>query len=322
MISPGRVLVVDDEQPMFETYCDILTPDGYQVEWAADRDSALKRIQEGDWDVVVLDQRLNGPTGGNTGIDLVAELSLTGAKVILSTAFADSEMAERAFRDGVYDYLTKDNLKLMRTLLRIKVRGASELARERRLGALSPEAREKELRELWASTVSEANSQRKGKLLEDLMVRIFRTLPGFSNINVRVKPKDEEIDLTIRNESPDAFWSREGSQYILVECKNWSTPVGKDELIVFRNKMENRGARCRLGFFVAIGGFTRGFHTQADTYRKDPLLVVPLDRSDIEALVNAPDRNALLKQFHERAAMAGNGHQASRERGARVPKRR
>jgi CheY-like chemotaxis protein len=293
---------------MYETYCDILTPEGYQVVWAADRDSALKRIQESDWDVVVLDQRLNGPAGGNTGIDLVAELSQTGAKVILSTAYADAEMAERAFREGVYDYLTKDNLKLLRTLLRIKVRSASELARERRLGALSPEAREQEIRELWGAVQSEVDPQRKGKLLEDLMVRVIKTLPGFSHITPRGKNKDEEIDLIIRNESPDAFWSREGSQYILVECKNWSKPVGPDEFTVFRNKLENRGARCRLGFFIALGGFTKGFETHAATYRKDPLLVVPLNRADIDALVNAPDRNALLKQFHQRAAMAGNGH--------------
>jgi CheY-like chemotaxis protein len=302
------VLVVDDEQPMYETYCDILVPDGYQVEWAADRDTALKRIQEGEWDVVVLDQRLNGPTGGNTGIDLVAELSQTGAKVILSTAYADPEMAERAFRDGVYDYLTKDNLKLLRTLLRIKVRSASELARERRLGALSPEAREKEIRDLWAAVQSEANSQRKGKLLEDLMVRLFKTLPGFSYITPRGKSRDEEIDLIIRNESPDTFWSGEGSQYILVECKNWSRPVGPDELVIFRNKLENRGTRCRLGFFIALGGFTAGFDSQAATFRKDPFLVVPLDRADIDQLVKASDRNSLLKQFHERAAMTGNGH--------------
>ena len=308
MISPGKVLVVDDEQPMYETYCDILIPEGYRVEWAADRDSALKRIQESDWDVVVLDQRLNGPTGGNTGIDLVAELSQTGAKVILSTAYADAEMAERAFRDGVYDYLTKDNLKLLRTLLRLKVRSASELARERRLGALSPEAREQEIRELWSAVRSEADPQRKGKLLEDLMIRVFKTLPGFSHITARAKNKDEEIDLIIRNESPDTFWSREGSQYILVECKNWSKPVGPDELVVFRNKLENRGARCRLGFFIALGGFTKGFDTHAATYRKDPLLIVPLDRADIEQLVNTSDRNAHLKQFHQRAAMAGNGH--------------
>jgi CheY-like chemotaxis protein len=309
VISPGKVLVVDDEQPMYEMYCDILIPDGYRVEWATDRDSALKRVQETDWDVIVLDQRLNGPTGGNTGIDLVTELSQTGAKVILSTAYADPEMAERAFREGVYDYLTKDNLKLLRTLLRIKVRSASELARERRLGALSPEAREQEIRELWGAVRSEADPQRKGKLLEDLMIRVFKTLPGFSYITVRAKNKDEEIDLIIRNESPDAFWSREGSQYILVECKNWSKPVGPDELIVFRNKLENRGARCRLGFFVALGGFTKGFDSHAATYRKDPLLIVPLNHDDIEELVNAPeDRNALLKQFHQRAAMAGNGH--------------
>lgn len=308
MIVPGKVLVVDDEQPMFETYCDILNPEGYRVEWAADRDSALKRIQESDWDVIILDQRLNGPTGGNTGIDLLAELSQTGAKVILSTAYADAELAERAFREGVYDYLTKDNLKLLRTLLRIKVRGASELVRERRLSTLSPEAREQEIRQLWSEVRSEENSQRKGKLLEDLMIRVFKTLPGFNAITPRGRTKDEEIDLIIRNESPDAFWSRESSQYILVECKNWSKPVGPEELIVFRNKLENRGARCRLGFFIALGGFTKGFDSHAATFRKDPLLIVPMSREDIDQLVNTEDRNAHLKHLHQRAAMAGNGH--------------
>ena len=257
---------------------------------------------------MLLDQRLNGQLGGNTGIDLVAEIAQTGAKVILVTAYADAEMAERALQDGAYDYLQKDNLKLLRTLLRFKVRSAKELARERRLNALSPQAQDKEIREFWAAVQSEPNSQRKGMLLEELMIRLFRTLPGLTNVTSRGRSRDEEIDLIVRNESTDPFWSREGSQYILVECKNWSKPVGPDEFVIFRNKLENRGARCRLGFFVALGGFTKGFDSSAATFRKDPHLVVTLDRKDLDGLVNATDRNALLKQFHERAAMTGNGH--------------
>jgi CheY-like chemotaxis protein len=308
MITSGNVLVVDDEQPMFETYADILTPDGYRLEWAQDRSSALSKLQAERWDVVLLDQRLNGQLGGNTGIDLVAEIAQTGAKVILVTAYADAEMAERALLDGAYDYLQKDNLKMLRTLLRFKVRSATELARERRLNALSRSAQERELQELWASVQSEKNSQRKGALLEELMIRIFKTLPGLTNITLRGRSRDEEIDLIVLNESIDPFWSRENSQYILVECKNWSKPVGPGEFVIFRNKLENRGARCRLGFFVALGGVTEGFGTHAATFRKDPHLVVTLDRSDIDSLVNATDRNALLKQFHQRAAMTGNGH--------------
>jgi len=308
MITSGNVLVVDDEQPMFETYSEILTPYGYRLEWAQDRNSALSKLQAERWDVVLLDQRLNGPQGGNTGIDLVAEISQTGAKVILVTAYADAEMAERALLEGAYDYLQKDNLKMLRTLLRFKVRSATELARERRLSALSLPAQERELREFWATVQSEKNSQRKGLLLEELMMRIFKTLSGLANITLHGRSKDEEIDLIVINESTDPFWSRENSQYILVECKNWSKPVGPPEFVVFRDKLESRGARCRLGFFVALGGFTEGFASKAATFRKDPHLVVTLDRSDIDSLVNATDRNALLKQFHQRAAMTGNGH--------------
>jgi CheY-like chemotaxis protein len=308
MITAGNVLVVDDEQPMFETYGEILQPYGYRLEWSQDRASAMARLQAERWDVVLLDQRLNGQLGGNTGIDLVAEIAQTGAKVILVTAYADAEQAERALLEGAYDYLQKDNLKMLRTLLRFKVRSATELARERRLSALSPPAREQELRELWAAVQNEKNSQRKGLLLEELMIRIFKTLPGLTNITPRARSKDEEIDLIVRNESTEPFWSREESQYILVECKNWSKPVGPNELVVFHDKLENRGTRCRLGFFVALGGFTEGFGTKAATFRKDPHLIVTLDRDDLDELVNATDRNAQLKQFHQRAVMTGNGH--------------
>lgn len=308
MTLPGNVLVVDDEKPMYETYCDILIPSGYRVEWAPDRASALARLQAEEWDVVLLDQRLNGLTGGNTGIELVSEISQTGTKVILVTAYADPDMAERAFREGAYDYLTKDNLKLLRALLRIKVASASELARERRLSVLSPEARDKELLDLWRATLAERDPQRKGKLLEEVMVLLFKTIPGFANITPRARNKDEEIDLLIRNESTDPFWSQENSQYILVECKNWSKPVGTDEFNLFRMKIARRAGRSHLGFFVALGGFTEGFHSHAAAHRPDGHLVVTLERSDLEALITARDRNEQLKRFHERAAMAGNGH--------------
>ena len=101
---------------------------------------------------------------------------------------------------------------------------------------------------------------------------------------------------------------KEQSQYVLVECKNWSKPVGTPELIVFRKKLENRAGRCRLGFFVAPGGFTKGRETEALGERQNQHLVVPIGPEDLEELVASPNRNDVLKKFHGRAAMAGNGH--------------
>jgi CheY-like chemotaxis protein len=306
VITPGNVLVVDDEQAFFETYRDILVPEGYRVEWARDRESAVAKLQESTWDIVVLDQRLKGEAGGDTGIDLVSTIVFTGAKVIVATGYADPAMIERAFRDGAYDYLEKNTM--LRTLLRLKVRNAAEAIRERRLGTLDAKEREREIRSLWGAVQTEADRNRKGKLLEDLMVLVFKTVPGFMHVDTRRKSPDEEIDLVIRNESTDAFWSRERSQYLVVECKNWSKPVGPDELVVFRNKIGNRGGRCHLGFFIAVGGFTDGFHSHAATFRKDDILVVSMGRNDLEELVNETDRNEVLKKLHARAAMAGNGH--------------
>ena len=140
------------------------------------------------------------------------------------------------------------------------------------------------------------------------MVLLFKTVHGFMHVETRRKSRDEEIDIFIRNESSEAFWVGERSQYVIVECKNWSKPVGPSELVVFRDKIANRGGRCRLGFFVAVGGFTEGFHSRSATFRKDDALVIPMGPNDLDALVMSRDRNEVLKQLHARAVMSGNGH--------------
>ena len=71
----------------------------------------------------------------------------------------------------------------------------------------------------------------KGKALEDLICYLFEQVPGIST-GTRNKLntfKSEEIDI--------AFWNRldaDGFYFlpniILVECKNWSKPVGSEEV--------------------------------------------------------------------------------------------
>ncbi|RKH61790.1 response regulator [Corallococcus llansteffanensis] len=304
MTPPGNVLIVDDERAFFETYQEILVPEGYRVEWAPDRKTAQARLQESTWDVVVLDQRLQGAAGSDSGIDLIAEIVPTGAKVIVATAYADDKMIDRAFKDGAYDYLEK--LPTLPMMLRIKVRNASEAVRERRLASLNDAQRELEIQGLWAACRIESNGNRKGRLLEDLMVLMFKTIQGMMNTSIRRTSADEEIDIVIRNESTDQFWVGERSPYIIVECKNWSKHVGPIELVVFRDKIVNRGGRCRLGFFVAAGGFTEGFQTRSDTFRKDDHLVVPIGPADLDELVLSKNRNETLKKLHERAVMGGH----------------
>ncbi|MHA7634640.1 response regulator [Corallococcus sp. M7] len=299
MTSPGTVLVVDDERPSFETYQDILVPEGYRVEWAPDRKTAQVRIQESSWDVVILDQRLQGSSGGNPGIDLISKIVPTGAKVIVATAHADAEMIERAFKDGAYDYLEK--VPTLPMMLRLKVRNASEAVRERRLASLTPAQREKELQDLWAACRSETHGHRKGRLLEELMVLLFRTVPGLMITSVRQTHADEEIDITLRNEARGPSWDGENGTYLLVECKNWSKHVGPNELISFRDKLAKRIRHGGLGFLVAPGGLTGGIYPRAPPRRKDDPLVVAIGPTELDALVRSTNRGETLEKLQEDA---------------------
>jgi CheY-like chemotaxis protein len=311
MRPTGRVLIVDDDAAFLEAYRDELGSEGFDVRTATDRASALARLDEADWDVVLLDQKLQGVTGPDEGLTLLAEARVRApaARSIIVTAYADPDAIKRAFAEGAYDYLDKDG-RFFSVLLRSKVSNAIELVRERRLGALGDEARERHINETWAAARTEKDAHRKGRLLEELLVLILSTVEGFTRVDSRVRNDIEEIDVVVRNESADPFWSKEGV-YILVECKNWSKPVDRAEYDAFRRKLERRSKRCRLGFFVSLGGLTQGFRKAVAIDAKDDLLIVPMAEADLARLVEPGDRSAVLKDLHQKATVARNNGNGS-----------
>jgi CheY-like chemotaxis protein len=310
MSSPARILIIDDDPAFLAAYRSLLGSEGYRVETASDRLAALGRLDEENWDVVLIDQKLHGPGGPDTGLELVHEIQVRSpeAKTIVVTGFASPDAITRAFESGIYDYLDKEGRQFP-ALLRAKVRNAAEVARERRLGALEGGSAESALRQLWEEVLTASDANRKGALLEELVALLFKTIRGFHVATIRRRNEVEEIDVLVRNESHDPFWRGE-SRYFLVECKNWTRPVDGPELADFARKLENRFGRCTLGFFVALGGFTRGFREERRAMRKEQHLIVPLDGRDFELLLDSSDRNSELKRLHERAAVAenGNGH--------------
>jgi DNA-binding response OmpR family regulator len=58
-----RILVVEDDLFLRDIYCETLKNQGYNVEFAKDGDEGLTKIQEGGWDLVLLDVLLPGMTG-------------------------------------------------------------------------------------------------------------------------------------------------------------------------------------------------------------------------------------------------------------------
>lgn len=304
MKPSGRILIVDDSPDFLDTYRTILGTEGYTVVTVEDGKSALAKLDEPGWDLVLLDRKLQGRFGPDTGLDLMRDIQTRapGAKIILVTGVADAESVERAFTSGAYDYLEKN--AYLEAILKVKVRNALEAARERRMAALANGKREEAIRELWHNVRTEKDPHQKGQQLEDLVALLFKSIPGFERTQTNRKSLDEQIDIIIPNESTDPFWQQAQSQYFLGECKNWSKPVGPTELDSFRLDIKRRFGRCRLGFFIGIGGFTQGFQTRLAASREDNVLIVTLDADQLGELVDSRDRNAKLKELHTRALMA------------------
>ena len=130
-----RVLVVDDEPQVLVALEDLLT-DQFAVVKSGSAENALDLIErEGDFAVVITDQRMPGMTGD----ELLARLGASSSAMrILITGFADLSSVIRSINDGhVYAYVTKPWNPVD---LELKVKGAAEqyrltrtLANERRL---------------------------------------------------------------------------------------------------------------------------------------------------------------------------------------------
>jgi hypothetical protein len=132
------------------------------------------------------------------------------------------------------------------------------------------------LPELIEKVKTTLDTNEKGKYLEELVARFFSEIEGFQIIE-RKRTKTEEIDILIVNNSEQSFWKTE-SKLILVECKNWTKDkAGKNEYVAFREKLENRRGRAKLGFFISGKGFTKTFGLEDLRNSKADLLIVPID---------------------------------------------
>ncbi len=105
MSGRARILVVDDERSMQEFLEICFRRDGYDVATAGTVDEALAQLDADDFDVVISDLQMPD----RTGLDLLHAVREVSPEtvVILVTAFATTETAIAAMKEGAYDYVTK-----------------------------------------------------------------------------------------------------------------------------------------------------------------------------------------------------------------------
>jgi two-component system response regulator PilR (NtrC family) len=103
--AKARILVVDDERSMQEFLEIFFRSEGYEVVTAGDVESGRLQLESDEFDVLISDMQM--PDG--TGLDLLeaAQASSGETVVIMITAFASTESAIAAMKQGAYDYITK-----------------------------------------------------------------------------------------------------------------------------------------------------------------------------------------------------------------------
>lgn len=301
-MTRGQVLIVDDDAAFVDLYREILEGEGHTVQVAPTVAAATTTLTNAgsSFDVVLIDQKLQGPGGPDSGLKLIktAQALAPFAKTIMVTGYSSPQAIEAAFAAGVYDYLVKNGA--FEALLKAKVRNAVEVTSETRLGSLRGDALTAELRETWERALTEQNAQRKGRLLEQVVKLLFKSIPGFEEVTTNFHTASEEIDLVVTNRSLDPVWGKEG-QYLFGECKNWSKVVGTSEAQSFLYKLMSRRDRVRVGLFFSVSGFSEPFLATVRSHK--PEVVLTFDAQAITAWIAAPDRLAFLTARHQQAVV-------------------
>jgi two-component system, NtrC family, response regulator AtoC len=100
-----RILVVDDEEIVRESLSAWLEKDGYTIGTAPDGESALLRIKNERWSILLVDLKMPGIDGLQV-IEQAKKLQPAATAVIM-TAYATVDTAVSAMKIGAYDYLVK-----------------------------------------------------------------------------------------------------------------------------------------------------------------------------------------------------------------------
>lgn len=159
----------------------------------------------------------------------------------------------------------------------------------------------KKIKDLFARSDAATLKSDKGKRLEELAVYLFEMVPGIS-MTARDKKNTydtEEIDVALWNEQ-HAKGFKTLNFLILVECKNWSSPVGSMEVNWFLTKIRHRA--LDFGILIAANGITgsdkdkKQAHDVVSKALADGVRMILLTRAEIEALTDTEELVRIVKR--------------------------
>ncbi len=123
-----RILVVDDEEIVRESLSAWLEKDGYTIGTAPDGETAIERVKNERWSILLVDLKMPGIDGLRVLEE--AKKIQPDAIAVIMTAYATVDTAVAAMKIGAYDYLVKPFDPEELSLMIQKIVGQQALLRE------------------------------------------------------------------------------------------------------------------------------------------------------------------------------------------------
>lgn len=145
---------------------------------------------------------------------------------------------------------------------------------------------------LEACALAETSAE-KGKSLEILAECFIKLFPKLEVAKRNVKIENEELDIVVKNENEKIFWQRLGTP-IIIECKNWTKPVGAPEVRNLIQKMRE----VKTAFLIAACGITgeNGAQYEILEARKNMKFILVFDLKDIEWILKGANPEEIVAE--------------------------
>ncbi len=118
IIIMKNILLIDDEEKLRALLSRIISLEGFEVTQVGDCKSALKKMEQQEFDVVLCDVKL--PDGNGVEFSKKIKEKYPSVEIILLTAYGNIPDGVQAIKNGAFDYITKgdDNNKIIPLLYR------------------------------------------------------------------------------------------------------------------------------------------------------------------------------------------------------------
>jgi len=101
-----KILIVDDDKDLCKIFSDILKEEGYFVKIAYDGESAINKLKDKKYNLMVLDYKLKDDKNGLQVLEEAKQIDPSLITIMIS-AYGNKEVRARAKKLGTYSFLDK-----------------------------------------------------------------------------------------------------------------------------------------------------------------------------------------------------------------------